>query len=676
MPDGKDRQNAQLSLTVLQDKIPVQKIFQIPLATDTLDVQFFPEGGQMVNGMVSTVGFKAVNGTGLGQDVTGSVHDQTGKKVVDLKTLKYGMGRFKLYQESGKTYTARLKTANGPEKIFPLPAAQSKGVVMTVDNTGADKVRVRAFLVGFQEGVDKPKAVSVVAQNSGQVYFTAHAASPKELVVVDIPRQSLPSGVAQITLFSDTGTPLAERLVFQNRQDHLQLSLTPDKPLYKPREKITMRLQAKNYNGQPVAGHFSVAVTDAGKVEQDPHQGSILTHLLLTSDLRGHIEQPGYYFSSTEPEVALALDNLMLTQGWRRFTWPDVLAETYPKLAQPLERSLVVSGTVLKLSGKPEPNAVLTVMGLGKTGFMLLDTTDAQGKFMVGVNLQDSTHVVVQARTQKGKAALEVVLDQGVPLALRKPWAPYFFSPAPLSDLVWQYLQTNRDQLRLDQLAGKSILLNAVQIRGRKQQEEVEDRMRSGLYGTPDVTLKGADLGMGINPLMALQGRVAGLVVMGDQVSLRNSGQPMFMVDGMPVEVDYIQTLSMAEIEKIDIVKPGPMASIYGSRGANGVIAFTLKRGGGGGNSSTRYRGMAVYRGPTYHAARQFYMPQYDAPQQVETPDLRTTLFWSPNVQTDSTGSAQFSFYAADAATTYHARLQGFTTSGALGQGTAQIQVR
>jgi hypothetical protein len=676
LPDGAARENARLEVTIQEGKQQYHRNFLVPQGIDTPDVQFFPEGGDLVANAWSMVGLKVVDANGLGKEAQGSVFDQDGQKVADFKTLAFGMGRFGLKPLLGKKYQARLKNAQGTEFTYQLPAVKERGLTMAVNPLKEGNISVRGFLTGYADGVGRPKAVYVIGQTRGKIYFTGQASMNKDVFVMEVPFSTLPTGVCQITMFSDTGEPLAERLVFVDRAMNLHLSLTLEKPVYKPREKVTMHLKALDYSGKPVAGHFSVAVTDAQKVEQETDGPTILTHLLLTSDIRGHIEQPGYYFSSRHPEAGLALDNLMLTQGWRRFLWQDILQEKTPTLPFPLEQAVAVTGKVLKLSGKPEPNAAVTLYDLRNLGNMQTTATDANGKFMFGIkNINDSSRVVVQARSPKGKSSLEVVLEKGLPLTLVKPQVPYAPAPAPYSPALWEYLQGNREQLKLDQLAGKSILLNTVNIRGRKDREE-EDWSRSGLHNQADKSFKGTDLPPSMDLISNLQGRVAGLQVSGGTVSMRGAGEPLFLVDGMPLDVDYVRSISMSEIERVDILKPGPSAAIYGLQGGNGVIAVTLKKGATVTNVDTRWKGIAAYQGVRLQQARAFYMPRYDKPTTLEMPDLRTTIFWSPTVTTDASGQASFSFFAADAKTFYRVLLEGVTAKGQAGRAEATLQVK
>ncbi len=676
LPEGEDRQNAKLQLTVAEGLEPYEKSFPIPLPNTKPDLQFFPEGGNLIAGMWNVVGFKAVDASGLGTDVAGAIYDQTGKKVTDFESLKFGMGRIRFMPFKGMKYEARLSLPNGSFAVYPLPAAKEQGILMTVDNSNLENIKLKVYLLGFADGVNRPRNLHFLGQSRGEMCFKGSGSTDKDLVVVEVPRKSFPDGVSQITLFSDTGEPLAERLIFVNQGRQLQLSLTSDKTTYKPREKVTMRLQAKDEAGNPVAGNFSLAVTDQQKIMPEANGGNILTNLLLTSDLRGHIEQPGYYFSGQDPEAAMALDNLMLTQGWRRFVWQDLLQNKPPQLTHPIEQALTVKGTVLKTSGKPEPNAVVNLFELGNIAGMLIDTTDAQGRFMFGVaGLDDSARIVVKALSAKGKNALEVMLEKGLPLTLVKPRAPLAPPPGPFSQELARYLQGNREQLKLDQLSGKSILLNTVNIRARKQKEG-EDYFSRGLYSMPDRSIKAADLPPGMNLISSLQGRIPGVYVAGDQISMRGGGTPLFLLDGMPIEIEFIRTLSMSEVDRVDVLMPGASSAVYGSQGGNGVIAVSLKRGGSTRPDFSRWRGVASYKGVRYQTAREFYMPRYDAPAETELPDLRSTIFWAPTITTNASGTAEWTFFAADAVTTYQAVVEGITGRGQIGRGLATLQVR
>ncbi|WP_183906675.1 TonB-dependent receptor plug domain-containing protein [Rufibacter immobilis] len=678
LPDGETK-NPKLHLTVEQPGGNINKTIPFPSLKEQVDVQFFPEGGNLVSGLWNTVGFKAVDANGLGKDVQGAIYDQSGQKVADLKSLKYGMGRFGFIPDASKKYVARLTSVKGAAKEYPLPAPQKKGFILSVDNKVPDKFRLKFYMLGFNtDSTGKPKALNLIAQVRGQVVYAAASPVARELFQADIPLDKLPAGIVQFTVFSETGEPLAERLAFVKRAPQVQLTLTPDKPAYKPREKVTLQVQAKDETGAPVAGNFSLAITDQKAVTPAPNAASIVSYLLMSSDLKGHVEDPSYYFNTNTPEAATALDNLMLTQGWRRFVWKDVVQDKYPQMNFAAEKGLYISGTVNKIAGLPDAYASVSLMDLNNLQTTITGQADGQGKFQFNLNgFTDSANLVVQAG--KGIGSL-LTLDNNLPQLQVFPQVPYEPVPAPYSNEVWAYLRRNREQLKLDQFSGKSgILLRQVEIRGQKQEER--KATSSTLYSTPDHVLKGAELPRGQDVIQSLQGRVAGLQVSNGQVVMRGGGPAMFLLDGMPIDAEFIRTLTADQVETVEILKPGASSAMYGSRGGNGVVAITTKRGGSDNGSSSvtaKLPGTATYQGLYYQKHREFYMPRYDKPDasNVEMPDLRTTLYWNPSVQTDAAGKGTVTLFTADQKTTYRAILEGMSPDGKLGHLVASFQVK
>jgi hypothetical protein len=696
LPDGDTRQHAQLelALTTAAGKAPVLKSMLVPLPTNKLDVQFFPEGGALISGFWNNIGFKAIDAQGLGKDVQGAIYDQAGTKVTDFASLKFGMGRLGFLPEKDKQYEARLKAANGVETVYPLPQAQEKGVVMTVDNSKPELVRVKCYTVGYADGAGKPTGLHVVAQSRGAVFFGATSATGRDLFQVDIPREKFPTGISQITLFNQAGEPLSERLLFVNQNQQLQVSLTSDKPTYKPREKVTLQLQVKDAAGNPVAGNFSLGVTDAHSVSPNPHAANLMSYLQLSSDLQGHIESPGYYFSSTQPEVLQALDNLMLTQGWRRFVWKEILQDKYPTMTFPLEQGLSVSGVVTRYNKKPEPMAMVTIFDAKNIKSVMMGKADVQGRFSVPLPpLTDSSKVVVQARDQKEKSLLLVNLENFVPAAVF-PQVPYAPAPVLLSDPQWAYLRMNREQQKVDQAMGKGIMLGEVTVRGRKDRDATRTLADQNTLHSPNevsYSVKTDKFPPGMSIMKSLMRRVPSLSEVNGEYVLRGvsslnigaeagsglSNEPLFMIDGIFTDVNGVESLSEVDIDRIDVLMPGAPSAIYGSAGVNGVISVILKKGASNAvAANARLEGIALYRGPRYQTSREFYMPRYDKPAEAYTPDWRTTIFWNPTVKTNAEGKATLSFFAADAKTTYRAVVEGFTPKGQLGQATASMQVK
>jgi hypothetical protein len=302
------------------------------------DLQFFPEGGELVNAVISKVAFKAINTNGLGISVKGTIVDNANNPVSTFVSAHLGMGTFYFLPEEGKTYKANVVFGDGTRGTFSLPAAQSKGILLAVKDTlGKMSVEVRSNKPYFEENLNKN--ISIVIYGSGTVNTVSTKLDSRRLSL-DIPNSQFPSGVLQVTLFSETGEPLSERLLFLKNPDLVNLTLTGNKSSYNKREKVSFTLNAKD-KGVGTSGHFSVAVIDENKIPFDENdETTILTYLLLTSAVKGYIEQPNYYFINDSHQTAADLDALMLTQGYRRFTWKKLLSDENVKFSYEPEKNL------------------------------------------------------------------------------------------------------------------------------------------------------------------------------------------------------------------------------------------------------------------------------------------------------------------------------------------------
>ncbi|MGH7238149.1 MAG: carboxypeptidase-like regulatory domain-containing protein, partial [Candidatus Saccharimonadales bacterium] len=245
--------------------------------------------------------------------------------------------------------------------------------------------------------------MTLVGQAGGQIFYAGKSKPGSKSFTADIPKNTFPTGIVRFTLFSPAGEPINERLVFVRNHDQLRLQATTDRQVYSPRQKVKIDFNAKDKDGKPVVGSFSVAVTDETKVPVDEDaENSILSNLLLTSDLKGYIEKPGYYFINDNRKSNTNLDVLMLTQGYHRFEWKQVLDDNYAPIVYRPEKSLEISGHVKTLFGKPVVNGRVMLFS-AKGGVFMVDTvTDSKGDFTFkNLIFKDSVRFMVQARTAK-----------------------------------------------------------------------------------------------------------------------------------------------------------------------------------------------------------------------------------------------------------------------------------
>ncbi|GAB3929211.1 TonB-dependent receptor plug domain-containing protein [Larkinella terrae] len=675
-------------LTILHtDSEPAQLGNDKPL-TARPDVQFFPEGGQLVNGMEGRIAFKTVSPAGKGLTASGFVLSSAGDTVTGFSTKHLGMGYFSMTPETGQHYTAFVKLDDGSTHKFPIPDARPEGYVLLVDNiTNRDNVRV---YIRNNKPSSTQGRFTVIAQSRGVSIQIAQGDVSKKSVVLQIPRQLFPEGIAQITLFDETNQPVGERLVFSERNNRLTVHLKPSKAVFSPREKIQLDITVSDASGKPVRTNLSLAATDAHQVlEKEPYAASLASYLLLSSDLKGVIEQPGYYFDPANNERLSDLDVLMMTQGWRRFVWKDVLQDTYPAPKHLVEQGLVLAGKVVRPNQKAPGTVALTFMLMRRdsTQNILSGESDENGQFSVnGLDYSDSTRVMIQAVMGKNNRNLEISLENLASPTVtwtQIPYKPIVFQRDELAD----YLKRAKEYLDIERQIrrNREIMLKEVTI--RKKKEAPTDSRK--IYGQASNTLKVDQTmtGGAQSVLQMLQGRIAGVNISGSPmnptVQIRGSAnfagvvEPLFTIDGVPVSKDAVLTLSVYDVDYIDVLK-GAAATIFGSRASGGVIAVYTKRGSPDYDySKDKSPGTLVATLPGFRTVREFYAPRYDEPKPEHVrPDYRPTLHWAPMIQTDADGKAQVTFFASDARTTIHVLAEGATTNGLPGVGKAVLEVK
>ena len=209
--------------------------------------------------------------------------------------------------EAGKTYKAKLTFANGTQTTVDLPAAEVKGITLAINNDAPDKIaiEIRANRLYYKEIINKD--LNLIIYWGGAVR-TVITKLDNSVLGLDLPKSMFSSGVLQVTLLSATGEPLSERLAFIQNPDLLNLTLNTDKPAYKTMEKVHINLNAKTKDNTSAAGNFSVSVIDESKVPVDENtESTIFSNILLTSELKGYVEQPNYYFANVSSETSVGL---------------------------------------------------------------------------------------------------------------------------------------------------------------------------------------------------------------------------------------------------------------------------------------------------------------------------------------------------------------------------------
>jgi TonB-dependent SusC/RagA subfamily outer membrane receptor len=642
------------------------------------DIQFFPEGGNLVAGIRSKVAFKAIGPGGMGINVKGVITDNNNNTVCSFTSAHLGMGYFYLKPEDGKTYKATISYADGTTAAIDLPNPLAKGIILSVDNDSIPQasVKIEASNNYYRENKNSEYTLLIY---SGNTATTVKCKLDSPVIALTILKRRLHTGIATVTLFSPYDEPLCERLLFVQNYDQLKLDINADKDIYARRGKVNIKLNAMNRVGNPAEGHFSVAVTDENVVPVDENtENTIVSDLLLTSDLKGYVEQPNYYFADTSADARKNLDILMLTQGYRRFTWKQVLNnDNQPAAFQP-EKGLEISGQVKNLFGKPINKGTVTLL-VAKGGQLVSSISDDNGVFhFENLLFQDTTHFVLSAVNAKGKNATKITYfsDKAAPVT---PLNQLKNTPIVPDTAMAAYLDnTKNDRNELINYGrGKGIMLKEVKIRDKKPDDQYKTQSLAGA-GFADQVMHADEIERIAGPLStSLDGRLHGVAfAIGPTGSaipyLRappGDGSMLVVVDGTEEMGPYdINRIPSSQIETIEVLKYSN-AAVYGMGGGNGVLIITTKQGGGLNAKDIASIGVLPITPIGFYKAREFYSPKYDdTALTTKRKDFRSTIYWKPEIVTDKDGNASFEYYNADGIGTYRVVIEGIDDKGNLGR--------
>jgi hypothetical protein len=652
-----------------------------PVAAARPDVQFLPEGGALVETLPAVVACKATDVSGQGIDVSGDVLDARDQVVATFSTGHLGMGRFTLVPAAGQRYHARVKLPGNQLGNYPLPAAQHTGYTLHLVELG--NLYVAEVRYHGAAGAAAPSPVQLLAEVRGfLVRPVAQPISEGAPAYWRLPKDKLPAGILHATLFDALGTPQAERLAFvlPSFAASLRVALVPDQTSYGPRSPVQLAVRVTDAAGQPVPARLSVAITEAGAAALDPDAETIASNLLLTSDLAGYVESPGYYFRQPSAATALALDNLLLTQGWRRFVWKDVLAGPLPAIAFHPEQSIELHGQVVSERNRPVTNSQLVASVGQPVPQFFSGSTGADGRFQfAGLSPTDTTTLTLQAKRRAGEASVLIRPDQGPPAPGPPLSSLPTVPPAPVADYLGRSRQQRQAELELhpDERL-RNIRLGMVTVTAQRATVRPDDPRR--LFGTANATIidfaKDPLYQTGMPVMQMLEGRVPGLSISSNplKVSIRNGSTPVFVLDGVESSIEQVAYLQSASVEAVEVFK-GTEGAMFGKSG--GVIAIYTKQGDAGYKGTRRsVANVLQVRVPCYYRARQFFAPRYDlAPTALPDP-RRTTLYWNPTVQTNAKGEAQLRFFTADGGGRFQVTAEGITPAGQLVQGGGTLAVQ
>ena len=357
LPKNLNSNDGLLNVMLNYDGINESISRSIPIVLNKIALKFYPEGGDLVSKIPNKVAFKALNEFGKAADIEGEIRDGDGNVVCNFSSYHQGMGAFVLPCDEGANYIAKITKPKGIEQDFALPEMLDHGYVLNVTEQNSTSLQLEIHASAKEE-------LSLIAQVRGKIYYSTAVDVINGIEKVNIPVTMLPFGVCELTLFDSKGIARCERLVFVNQNKQLSVSITTDKEKYLPREKVTANISVTDENGMPVSTHLSLSVTNDELLSfADDKQGNILSELFLEQDVKGKIEEPAFYFTKA-PKALQGLDYVMMTSGWRRFTWEPIVQNQSPSINFKEEKALVKGTVIDSYSGKPVTDAIIKIGNL------------------------------------------------------------------------------------------------------------------------------------------------------------------------------------------------------------------------------------------------------------------------------------------------------------------------
>ncbi len=627
----------------------------IPITFDNIKVVFFPEGGDMIMNLNNRIALKATNEFGKGTDIEGFVESDKGKKMTEVATIHKGMGSFYFVPEIDTKYFLKITKPKGIAKKYELPELLPVGYILAVKN-----VEKEAINVEIQSNVtplNDSEKLRVVTQIRGEIYQGQELKATKGTTNLKISTENMPMGVAQITLFDSKNIARAERLVFVNEHRQLKIEVKTDKSSYQPREKVKMTISAKDERGLPTPAQLALAVTDEKILTfADDKQSNILTALLLEADIDTKIEEPNFYLNPSPPTpkggespnpapkgegvktpplgAGGLLDHVLLTSGWRRFTWKEVASNQpfQPRLAA--EKAVI--GGVVYQNGKPIEKAQILY---GKLQYV---HTDSKGRFAIH----------------------NYALYEPLVLEVTLPDKSFFQYTITEYGENYELQHSNLNLLRRNEVwRGADDDMEPAKV----EDLNLNDKVRNPRQELKELPKKPKVLNVAPQPAPDVK-KPVDVVVANKNEKAKQQNKEQKPAAEKVAATNQPAMPAGSQVADARLRKEAKKDVAAGKRRQEIIRNDDFRRG----VAEDELAGEVVEQAPAsvrYVRAREFAAVDYAQDQNPALrTDFRSTIFWKGNLQLDRKGKAEVEFYNSDEITTFRATVEGVGDEGSVGR--------
>lgn len=610
---------------------------------DNIRLGLYPEGGYLVQGIKNYVAFKTTDNQGMPAPLNGWLCEN-GARILDIESYHDGMGLFSFVPQEGIRYTVQL--TNGQE--FPLPTSLRSGMVMHLEHTDRKNV---VFSVR-QSKESMPRRITLSVQMRGVPCYQAGGILRDSLIISLPMSEFIGQGIAEATLYDEQQRPIAERLFYVLPDKQLTITARPSKEVYSRRDKGKVRIHVTDSEGKPVQAEICVSIFDKAYMNQS-YRETMLSYNLLSTQIRGNIHHPAYYFDRNNPDRLHALDLLLLTQGWRRYTWQESRKDYHgkPFLCDSIIGRETVGSRKMKRNTTNGGEQVIQVFGpSGDSQFLW---TDSVGNFSVPVSVMNTLRGgYVYIKPLLGKEFKpHLTLSDGTVLidSIRKSKKSY--------QSYLNNVEKEKKDAELVTTQTGTVLLNEVLVT-RKRRIPFRDKFMGRLDSLVNI-----NLGPWVCKHGFLENYKEGYShLMGDErapVQCAQHSRDTLNVRRKPVIGKVYRIIKYEpNTQGISIVKDVEDIKYEGPIYTDEELLRM--------NNITRVKG--------YYGQREFYTP--DSVEMLSSlPDARNTLLWSPSVLTDKNGDAIVPFWTSDINTQFIGVVEGTDGLGLLGSNTFEFHV-
>jgi Large extracellular alpha-helical protein len=658
---------------------------KVKYVENKFQVSFFPEGGSLVDNVSSIVAFKAVNYLGKGCDVSGKIFSSGGELITTFKSTHLGMGTFFLRPLPGLKYYSIVRGADSIDIKTESPTSFPTGVTFSVSVNQNNELLIITKTNPETLALLSDRDLLLSFSIRKEVFKTIPIKIKSPVTSFVIPTDNLPEGILMLTLSTLEDLPLSERLIYNEREAPLKIQIETDKHLYGKREPVTLKISLSEDSIIEREGNVSLAVVNENLTySTSKYPRTISSWFLLESDVRGNVEDPSYYFDPSNPDRLKDMDLLLRTQGWRDFSWK------YDTTYFPPENGFTVSGILRKDNkNKPVEDSRVSIGIFGsKSNLIKTVPVDSIGRFKLSdIDLTGQATLIATGIGKNDHPEGFLTLDSVT------------YNPAEVSDkqsAVSILAENNQSRLKsyytINEAIRKkyklsdTITIGEVNIISERHKDPQTVKVESSRlkYEKSDAELMISEQMLGYNNLLQLlKGKIPGLEVLGDtSISIRGIGsltqniKPLILIDGNQATFADLIGMPIYLLDRIDVLKSVSSTVIFGYQGFNGVINLITKAGGVPGvYKPVKYSANLKISG--YSASRVFYSPQHlpDSNSDIK-PDLRSTLYWKPDINLDGTNEVILNYYNGDNSSLIRIIAEGITTTGIPVTGKAEYEVR